>query len=1405
MEIRKPTFKNTETAESIYKEYSSLSPKNHLEAAYIADRQRRESGDKGNDKGSDPGEYRFDKILARKGECHGDPNRGGNDDGDALMTRGRSLYMFTHKPEFAGFVGTPSYCQPFEEKDALYEIRFYVDESELSPCEIKSLRVNAPSHWHGKYEAENIYIKLDKFITEQNCAVTLMTLENRGKRAVNLTLSASSPFASRPWEIYPGNEKQGELRGRIEERDGLTVLYPRLTMTGCREERGVLKFSAALDAGEKKDASVLFVMCADELPEAETDYERYVSLSKKSNSAALEAQRGEYNEYWHMTVPYIDVPDAAVKKAIDYRFWLERYNVLDANIPGYDYQYPVTIEGVLGYNNAIALTQCMHIEDTKWQRTPRLPYGQLLSAAAVSGGSAFLDNPGCRRCWNNHYGQYIADAGKNAFYVHGGSPELAKSLARAFEGDALGQLAHYGNHVSDSTPEMKVISYGSVYMTGNDADTVSMHYRGAGRFMAHAENAYVYGAAKAAADLYALSGEDKKAGEMNSLAEEIKSDILEYLWCRKCKKFETRTVEPREDFVVHNENQPNLIPYKESNGYNYFYMGIPPADEEHLEAFRFLADPEEFPIFPYYTASQRDNKMLPGSNNFSNINFTVQAHAYEAALRKYDRGHKYITPEMLASMTEWCAWNMYPDGGDVRYPNNSEFFNADRASDPCGKGDYYRSWIYHNILGNYIYIFIEDMAGLRPRADGKIELSPIDFGYSHFTADNMRYHGADVSIIYNSDAAYKDIPEGYSLYINGRRALTLKTLSDAVYDPETGEVKTSAEVLFSAAVGRLPKALECMDFDEKTKAILSHAGLEAHENLALGARVTASYTPSAAREAPWAEKHRADGHDPTSKAVNEYPPTEVAVTDGNYVCMPFWGNDGSENEYDTLTLTLDKPVKFDTLIAHYYDDRQEGGYSYPRRCLIEYLDGDVWRPVTTRSQEPRYMTAGRNVSRFDAVTAHSVRVHLYNRRGHFTAVTEIGLYLEDTPRRAVMNHAPRVYNLSYPLKGQGLKARLWVDVLDDGMPFDRELKCHWTAGHRLHEAGAVFADPDSPDTILTVAKAGDYSATLHITDGEISCHCDVNIRIEESDTETADFAPDADVRVDFCSDWENYRGVTDRKNEPVSSSMGAGIGWGTWGSRESIHSLTLTWKSPVTLSRSLIYWYADGGGIRLPKSFDILYLRGKEYIPVNRTSDFGTLISPDKYNEASFSPVVTTSVRFDVECGEGAVGIYRIKMLPPEIAMLPTLSAAVAVGEQPALPDKVTAYADDGTPIELSVVWFGGADTSKDGTSSISGVTEPISEKLALTLYVRADMKKAMATSAEGAVITVRRGGDVYLPKFAVVHYNNGAVDSLTHKIIWNEDTKSKIKGADAGKLTIPDAGEVEGCGVRISLEANII
>ncbi len=164
-----------------------------------------------------------------------------------------------------------------------------------------------------------------------------------------------------------------------------------------------------------------------------------------------------------------------------YRWWLSRFNMLDANMPGNTFQYPTSIEGVLGYNNQIVLTSGMFINDTKWFRNAEYSYGTWVSAGQTakkgqSGYYYYHDNPGDPANWNHSYTQYITKAGWDSYKVHGGPSSLAEALGDYGSEDVKGLLNSQSEPDSNDNQNSNgnnLIDWSWWSMTGNDADAVS--------------------------------------------------------------------------------------------------------------------------------------------------------------------------------------------------------------------------------------------------------------------------------------------------------------------------------------------------------------------------------------------------------------------------------------------------------------------------------------------------------------------------------------------------------------------------------------------------------------------------------------------------------------------------------------------------------------------------------------------------------------------------------------------------------------------------------------------------------------------------------------------------------------------------------------------------------------------
>lgn len=1405
LDIGYPTFKNTELLDEVYdlsKLGVSYSEKDIMMAIYKQDLAN--GGDS----------FYMDRILAREGVCNGNAGSNGNADGNTFLTRGRALYMYTSSPSVIGFGGNTAYHQPLGRGD-LVRVLFSNADGSLTTKEDTSKRVNAPSNWSGTYSVgSNLTLDVVKFIHQENVAVTTMTLTNKSAEDQAITVAADSTFATEPGKVTVNGAEQTELTGTCSSPAGLTTIYARMTGDGFEaassDDYCWLSRNVTVPAGGSVELKVVIAFTTEEIPESTEQYLRFAGLG---NLEAVRAQKAEYNLYWAENLPYIDVPKKAVQKAIDYRWWLERFNSLDANIPGYDYQYPVTIEGVLGYNNAIILTQPMHLQDTKWLRSPYLAYGQLLSAGNSSQSSAFLDNPGNRNNWNNHYGQYLAEAGYEAFNVIGGGAELAENLAYYFGHDATGQLDHYGNHIEGRD----LIAYRNNYMTGNDADTISMHAPGTGTWKAHGENAYVWAAADAAAKLYEQLGNTEQAKYYRDLADKIKADVLELMWCEECQKFETYAVRPTG--TQHNANQPNLVKYTESNNYNYFAVGLVPDDAasvtKYKEALKAFSNGKEFPIFPFYTANQVHNQEVSGSNNFSNINFTVQLRLYESALRTYDKEQTYITDDMLAMMAEWMAWNVYPDAGDVRYPNNNEFHNIDGRT----YENYYRSWIYHNILGNYTYLFIEDMAGIQPRSDEKIELSPIDFSYDHFMVNNVRYHGHDLTVVWDKPddgkTWYNECPEGYSLYIDGTLAFTLKDLAHVVYDSATKEISFpdgAVEIVTNNGGAAIPTAMNTAITEEKVLNMLEKSGMHGMTNLAEGAEVTATFTPDKARAASWAEKHRADGSDSTSKAVNETAPDPQAVVDGTTVDMPFWGNYGSVNERDSLTLKLSSKQTVDMATLYFYNDRQTNGYSEPSKFAVEYWDGEAWQAVRQQTRTPSAPRANYNAVYFAPVETDQFRFTFTNKDKGFTAVTEIQLFNEGGDRdHPAQNTAPSVKLAEDTSMTGNLYTTLKATCTDDGLPYDKDMSYAWELVSAPEGAEVILSSANKPTTTISGSVEGEYTVRFTVSDGELSATAELTVTLKKGAAGGLgeDVAPDAaSVESDYTSSWENLNGINNPSFEPTSSNVGAGKGWGNW--RQSVgseHYVGYTWDEAVTVGGADIYWYDDGGGTQVPSKLRMQYLDASgTWQDVNITTPFESSIAKNKYNRVEFDRVTTTRLRLyvTVRSGAQANGIYRFKVYSSvDVASLNEVFLATKPGVMPTLPSNVTAVTSDGALISVPVTWetLTADMIATDGEVKLRGVNNSTGKMTTCTIYVRSDMDKATITSVEPVEVTTTQGIVPALPKTVKVGYNNGAFDNQTVKVTWPAITAAEL--ANVGDVNFE--GEVEGTATKAMLTIHVL
>ncbi|WEV53191.1 discoidin domain-containing protein [Bifidobacterium sp. ESL0704] len=1317
------------------------------------------------------GPYGEESVVSQGKDGAGNTYSYNDPDGNVyLFSRGRAAYMYTHDPAVLGFGGNLAYWDITDNEG--YDITVSVAGNKQNLTEDAGLRKQTPSYWKSVFFNADKSLKVIevKYITNNNVLVTDLHLSSDKQQDV--TLSASSPLAA----VAEGNE----LTGRFAAKNNVTTVYPRFSGNGFTPNNGSLVSSMTVPASGEVTAKLQLGLVTREIPESRSEYDAIYRGDLKDPSVSYKRHVTDYNRWWVDNIPYIQTPEQNIDKTVFYRWWLSRFNYLDANMPGGVLQFPTSIEGVLGYNNAIDLTIGMFMDDLKWMRNPEYSYGPWLSAGETAGQyGQFRDNPAAPDNWGASHTQWISEAAWDSYMIHGGPKNVAELLAGYAANDAKGQLKVPGRDVDNDM----VLDTNWNAWTGNDADAVSFDEY-PGYALDRAESATIWAGAVASAKAYRAAGDDVNAQKMEDYAAKMKKSYISSLWDGKDKLI-------RHKWVT-GPGKGQLAKYKEINNYTPYSVGLMPAEgdsdykDDYENALRLLADADEHPIFPFATANQADDKEVRKlgknpTNNFSIINSDLYFRTYQAAIRKYhaaDADRQYVTPEMYKKLLYWNAFAHY-QGGDNRYADQNEFWNV---ADPKDGGKVqYRSWIHHTQLGSTNWTMIEDVAGMTSRADNKIELNPIALpGWKHFTVNNLNYHGRDVSVVWNADGTYQ-APVGYTVYIGGKAAFTVDKLAHVIYDPATGEVQikddSGASVLASATADMPAATGVKYGTNNRVTDLFAKAGTNVNAdavsqtNLALNKDVQATF----------------EANDSDRAAKN--------AVDGSTVNQNFWSTKGTPNAKDSLTVDFGTSEKVDDIRLYFYQTSTSAtisGYAEPSMYGLEYFDGAQWKPIPSQARTPNAPDANFNEVRFPAITAQKIRVTVTPQSDMSVGLKEIEAYDTGFTAPASTNTAP-VVDAFVKDQRTGL-VTLGGSVKDDGMP-SGTLQTTWMVKSAPKGGEVKFTDSSSVVTNARFSKKGEYVLTLTASDGSLQSSADVSVQGTVSDG-TVNVAPDAKASASYTSQYYRLSAINDRHIVYNVNQEDSTHAWGNWRQdNPSSEWLQYDWSKPMRLTRASIAFWWDNGN-QLPQSWKLQYKDSdNEWTDVQLKDGSSYTTKRNRMNDVQFAKAITTTQLRAVfqatpdgnnyySFGVGEFEAYAEDPLSVDRTAISTLT-----GEVPELPKTVNVAYGDGTRADLPVTWpaikasqlTDGSQLSVEG--SVVGSTLPAE----LTIYANNRLGDT-PTNMESEIPEqfVYRDSDVsklQLPKTVIVGYNNGQRRNLA--VTWNSNEIAKLDFSKLGTTQV--------------------
>ncbi|RVX45069.1 hypothetical protein EDD27_7846 [Nonomuraea polychroma] len=127
-------------------------------------------------------------------------------------------------------------------------------------------------------------------------------------------------------------------------------------------------------------------------------------------------------------------------------------------------------------------------------------------------------------------------------------------------------------------------------------------------------------------------------------------------------------------------------------------------------------------------------------------------------------------------------------------------------------------------------------------------------------------------------------------------------------------------------------------------------------------------------------------------------------------------------------------------------------------------------------------------------------------------------------------------------------------------------------------------------------------------------------------------AANATPSASYTSPWETVAAINDGA---VPSPR-----WGTW-PETGTQWAELTWSSAQTIKSAEVYFFDDGGGVRVPASWKLQYWNGSAYVDVANPS--GYPIAAGAYNPVTFTAVSTTRLRVVLQSGQASVGLLEVR------------------------------------------------------------------------------------------------------------------------------------------------------------------
>jgi hypothetical protein len=520
---------------------------------------------------------------------------------------------------------------------------------------------------------------------------------------------------------------------------------------------------------------------------------------------------------------------------------------------------------------------------------------------------------------NRKYSESVADATYARYLVNGDSAFVVSQL------DSMKSVFYQWDDHWDST---KYLYYIAAMPDATEYTIASIDASGGTDGFAGGEafrptiNSYQYGNALAISRIATLRGDAITATMFLAKATALQLHVERDLWNEKLNHFTDR-------FQVNNQYVKywDFIRGRELAGFAPWYFNLPTDTIHFTQAWQHLTDTSKLlgkfgyrtnePAYEFYFHQFLWHEGKRGSQ------WNGPSWPYQTSMMLTGMAnvlHKYHQ-EVIDNSDYLHALRLYTR---QHYLPNGKINLVENYDPNLGEPIVHYYWSNHYNHSTYNNLVISGLCGIRPLASDSVWINPlVDESIRYFALDNVRYHGHDLTVIYDRDGDKYKLGKGLTVFVDGKKAKLV-----------------AQERGYRVAVGKLVNTVVEREPTNVALNITKHGYPMA----------TASVNPVM---------------DSLNQAFDGRTWYFTEITN-------HWTTEGSTTTTDWLAVEFEKPTTVSSAKIYLIANNR---FDLPGDLQLEYKAGEKWIPVTFKSK-PLLKKNTATKLQFEPVNTSQVRIIL---------------------------------------------------------------------------------------------------------------------------------------------------------------------------------------------------------------------------------------------------------------------------------------------------------------------------------------------------------------------------------------------------------------------------------------------